>query len=185
MKKLDQFRTHCCSNSFILSIGIIAVSLGTIGCSTSPEKRPSPLKTDSTLIGQNKLFVEYSSPSVRQREIFGEGDDFLVPFGKMWRTGANDASLFITSQDIKLDTFSLPKGKYSLFTIPGEDKWEIIFNKEWDQWGTYNYKDSLDALRIQVSPEFFDSSQEQMQIFFEEEFLKFRWDNIGWSIWVN
>jgi hypothetical protein len=136
-------------------------------------------------IGNNILNIEYSSPSVRDRKIFGSSEDYLVEFGKIWRTGANEATTFSTLEDIKIDTFDLPKGKYALFTIPNENSWEIIFNKEWSQWGTHNRKDSLDAVRLFVKPVTTDSIYEQMQFILEDQTLKFYWDNLSWTIPIN
>lgn len=184
MRKLTQFRTLCCSNS-VTSLIVVGTILASYGCSQSPEKRPSPLKADSTQIGINKIHIQYSSPSIRGRKIFGTGEEFLEQYGKVWRTGANDATVFTNNVDIKIDTFLLPRGKYALFTIPDNDSWEIIFNKEWDQWGSYYHKDSLNILRVKVDVETFDSNQEQMKFYFEDESLKFRWANLGWTLPIN
>ena len=75
----------------------------------------------------------------------------LAPAGKIWRTGANEATVFETSKDVTIEGKMLPAGKYSLYTIPGEKEWTIIFNKTWKQWGTV-YLDSEDALRVNVKP---------------------------------
>ena len=75
----------------------------------------------------------------------------LAPAGKVWRTGANEASVFETSTDVSIDGQKLVAGKYSLYSIPNEKEWTIIFNKTWKQWGTV-YKESEDALRIGVKP---------------------------------
>ena len=181
MKELAQFRTLCCSNSSI-TIGILSFWLVTTSCSQNPENRPSPLRVDSVQIGSTTLRVEYSSPSVRGRKIFGIGDTYLEQYGKIWRTGANEATTFSTDRDLKIDTFDLPKGKYAIFTIPDSNSWEVIFNKEWNQWGTYYHKDSLDVVRLRVTPTKLDSLQEQMKLSVSPSALNFRWDNITWSI---
>ncbi len=75
----------------------------------------------------------------------------LAPAGKVWRTGANEATVFETSKDVSIEGQKLPAGKYSIYSIPGEKEWTMIFNKTWKQWGTV-YKESEDALRINVKP---------------------------------
>ncbi len=184
MKELAQFRTLCCSNSSIIP-GLIILLLITTNCTQSPEKRPSPLRIDSTMIGTNMIRIQYSSPSVKGRKIFGYGEDFLVPFGEIWRTGANEATAFSTEQDIIIDTFLLPKGKYALFTLPGEDSWEVILNKDWEQWGTYNRQESLDVIRLFVPPIYYDTSYEQMSFSLRDQSLTFSWDGVGWSVPIN
>ncbi len=184
MKELAQIRTLCCSNSSI-TIAIVGLLLFSSSCTQSPENRPSPLRTDSTTLGTNVIRIEYSSPSVRGRKIFGSGEDFLVPYGEVWRTGANEATALSTEQDILIDTFLLPKGKYALFTIPDEDSWEVIINEDWNQWGTYNRQESLDVVRLFVAPIYFDSSYEKMTFSLKDQSLSFSWESIGWSIPIN
>ncbi|WP_425391236.1 DUF2911 domain-containing protein [Ekhidna sp.] len=154
----------------------------TSSCNTDPERRPSPLRTDSTFIHGVSASIEFSSPGVKDRKIFGQGPDFLVPYGEMWRTGANDATFISIDGPIYVDTNKLDSGNYALFTIPNRDEWTIIFNKEWEQWGSYNYKDSLDAFRLTVKPRMVDQSQERMLFYFAEDSLKFRWDKVRWAI---
>ncbi|HXH99633.1 MAG TPA: DUF2911 domain-containing protein [Sphingobacteriaceae bacterium] len=91
------------------------------------------------------ISIDYSRPAVKGRII---GKD-IAPYGKIWRTGANEASVFEISRDAKIQGHALAAGKYSLYTIPGEKEWTIIFNKDWKQWGTI-YKDGSDALRVKA-----------------------------------
>ena len=72
--------------------------------------------------------------------------------GKVWRTGANEATVFEVSKPVKVEGKELPAGKYALFTIAGDNEWTIIFNKKSDQWGAYDYKEADDALRVKVKP---------------------------------
>lgn len=111
-------------------------------------KRPSPpAKVSETITSGATISIDYSQPSVKNRKIGTE----LAPYGKVWRTGANEATVFETSQDVKIEGKTLPAGKYSLYTIPGENEWTIIFNKTWDQSGLA-YKEAGDALRVKVKP---------------------------------
>lgn len=86
-------------------------------------KRLSPAKKEVGTVNGKKITINYSSPSKRKRKIFGG----LVPYGKVWRTGANEATTFEVSKDLMVQGKKLPKGKYGLFTIPGEKEWTIIF----------------------------------------------------------
>jgi hypothetical protein len=100
-----------------------------------------------------ELKVFYSSPSKKGRVIFGE----LIPYGEVWRTGANEASTFTTNKDLMIDGKELPKGTYSLWTIPGEDSWQVIFNSEMYGWGvkytdqTASRDPKTDVLLVTVS----------------------------------
>jgi len=111
-------------------------------------KRPSPPATASATVGGAQVKIDYSQPSVKGREIFGS----LEPYGKVWRTGANEATTFMVSKDVKINGQSLPAGTYALFTIPGKDEWTIIFNKTAQQWGAFKYDEKQDALRVKVKP---------------------------------
>src|SRR5205085_4953821 len=93
--------------------------------------------------------ITYSRPGVKGRVIWGE----LVPYDKVWRTGANEATTIAFSEDVKINGQALPAGTYSLHTIPGKDMWTIIFNKQAEQWGSFKYDQSKDALRVQVKPQ--------------------------------
>lgn len=109
-------------------------------------KRKSPPSQVSQMINDTKVTIDYSRPSKRGREIFGG----LEKYGKVWRTGANETSWIEVSKDVMVEGKKLPAGKYGLFTIPEEDKWTIIFNKKWDGWGAYEYKEADDVLRVVV-----------------------------------
>lgn len=113
-------------------------------------KRPSPPDlVKETLASGTVVSIDYSQPSVKGRTIGKE----LEPInGKVWRTGANDATVFEVSNAVKVEGKELAAGKYALFTISGDDEWTIIFNKTWKQWGAFNYKEADDALRVKVKP---------------------------------
>ncbi len=107
---------------------------------------PSPKATLSQRVGLTDVTVVYSRPSVKGREIFGE----LVPFGKLWRTGANMNTTVEFSSEVTIAGKKLAAGKYSLFTIPSSDSWEIIFNSKNDHSGTNGYSEKNDVLRTTV-----------------------------------
>ncbi|TRX54285.1 DUF2911 domain-containing protein [Fulvivirga sp. M361] len=116
-----------------------------ISCAYGQESPPAEAK--GTISGA-EIKINYHQPSARGRTMIG-GDK--VPYGKVWRTGANNATTFEVSKDIKVEGKKLPKGKYSFFTIPGEKEWTIIFNSEPEQWGAYKYDESKDVLRVKVA----------------------------------
>lgn len=111
-------------------------------------QRPSPPATVSgTLNNGATVLIDYSQPSVKGRTI---GVDLEPMKGKVWRTGANEATVFSVDKDVKIEGEVLPAGKYGLFTIMGDEDWTIIFNKVWNQWGAFKYTSSEDALRVKV-----------------------------------
>ena len=145
------------SKFILFAIISITASLNFFGQATFP--RASPKSTVSQTVGDTEISIVYHRPNVKGRTIWGcqttdvipKGGvtyDCLVPNGQVWRTGANDATTFEISNDVTINGQKLPKGKYSLHTIPNGNEWTIIFNKTWNQWGSYNYDQKEDALRI-------------------------------------
>jgi hypothetical protein len=119
--------------------------------------------------GDLRITVFYNRPYKKGREIFGG----LVPYGKVWRTGANEATTFETSKDLSVDGKILKKGKYTLWTIPGEENWSVIFNKEHGQWGVNssgeaNRDPELDAVVVEVHALKQEREFEQFTISFEK-----------------
>lgn len=110
--------------------------------------RPSPKASVTQTIGLTDVTITYSRPGVKNRVIWGE----LVPFDKVWRLGANEATVITFGDEVNIEGQKLPKGGYSLHAIPNPEQWTIIFNKVADQWGSYNYKQEEDALRVTVTP---------------------------------
>ncbi len=134
--------------SMLLGICILFIGFA-VNAQTKPpvdkSKRPSPpAKVTETISSGAVVSIDYSQPSLKGRTIGTE----LAAYGKVWRTGANEATVFEVSKDVKVNGKLLAAGKYGLFTIPGEKEWTIIFNKKWELWGETNYKEADDALRI-------------------------------------
>ncbi len=100
-------------------------------------------------VGLTDITIDYSRPVAKGRTIFGG----LVPYDKVWRTGANEATQITFSDDVTINGHPLPKGAYSLHTIPGKDSWTLIFNKTVKQWGSFNYDQAQDALRVTTKPQ--------------------------------
>jgi hypothetical protein len=134
----------------ILCVSLVAATLLTSVKSFSQgdkSNRPSPPATaTATTAGGNTITINYSQPAVKGRTV---GTD-IATYGKVWRTGANEATVFEISQDAQIEgKYPLKAGKYGLYSIPGEKKWTVIFNKTWNQWGTV-YKEADDALRVEL-----------------------------------
>jgi hypothetical protein len=108
----------------------------------------SPRDSVSGKVNGATISINYGSPSVKGRKVFGE----LEPYGKVWRAGANEATVFTTSKDITVQGKKLPAGTYGFFAIPTATSWTIIFNKVAKQWGAYKYDQAQDALRVTVTP---------------------------------
>ncbi len=111
--------------------------------------RPSPSATLMQTVGLTDVTIKYSRPGVKGRAIWGA----LVPYDKVWRTGANEATTITFSDDVTVEGQKLPKGTYSLHTIPGQTQWGVIFNSVADQWGSYSYDPAKDVLRVNVTPQ--------------------------------
>ena len=111
--------------------------------------RLSPNATITQSVGITDLTVKYSRPGVKGRAIWGG----LVPYAKPWRTGANEATNFTTTDAIAIGGKPLPAGTYALFTIPAENEWTVIFSKQKDLWGSFDYDDKQDVLRLAVKPQ--------------------------------
>lgn len=126
--------------------------------------RPSPNATVSQMVGVTKVSIQYSSPGVKGRKVWGD----LVPYGEVWRTGANENTTITFSTPVKIGGKELPAGTYGLQTIPTEGDWTVIFSKNADLWGAFNYKPENDALRIQVKPQTVADSLERMTFTFED-----------------
>lgn len=108
----------------------------------------SPRASVSQTIGTTVVSLEYHRPQVKGRTIWGG----LVPYGEIWRTGANEATTIRFSDTVKVEGNPVPAGTYSLFTIPGPDKWTFILNKRWKQFGAFEYNPKEDVLRVDVKP---------------------------------
>lgn len=117
---------------------------------TKPSKAvASPRDSVSAIVNGATITINYGSPSVKGRKIWGD----LVPYDAVWRTGANEATRFTTDKDINVEGKTLPAGTYGFFAIPGKSSWTIIFNSVARQWGAFKYDSSKDVLRVTVTPQ--------------------------------
>ncbi len=140
-------------------------------------KRPSPpAKAEATLQNGTVISIDYSQPSVKGRTV---GKDLEPLSGKVWRTGANEATVFEVSKDVKIEGQSLKAGKYGLFTIVDGDNWTIIFNKTWKQWGAFTYKESDDVLRVKVRSTKLTTTSERLTFtIFANGKVELKWSDI-------
>jgi hypothetical protein len=126
--------------------GVLFLNIAVACGQADKSKRPSPpAKVSESIASGATITIDYSQPSVKGRKV---GED-IATNGKVWRTGANEATIFETTKDVTVEGKPLPAGKYSLFTIPGDNEWTVIFNKQTGQWGT-QYKEGEDALKVPV-----------------------------------
>ena len=111
--------------------------------------RISPKAAVIQTVGFTEVSIDYNRPGVKGRVIWGG----LVPYNKVWRAGANEATKFTFSTDVKINDKTLKAGSYSFFVIPIKESWTLIFNKVADQWGAFEYNEAEDALRFEITPE--------------------------------
>ncbi len=137
----------------------------------------SPHTEVMAMLGGNHIHIDYSSPRVRGRQIFGG----LVAFGEVWSTGAHKATAISFTQDMVIENKEVKAGKYALFTIPGEKEWVVILNKIWDQHLADKYDPKEDILRLNVAPKVEESSVEELtfKVIPKDDnsgVIRFQWD---------
>jgi Protein of unknown function (DUF2911) len=135
--------------SSALALFFVAAAASLPILAQAPAPQASPAGTASGTAGAAKITIEYHRPSVKGREIWGG----LVPYGQVWRLGANEATTIAFSGPVKVEGKDVPAGTYALFAIPGKDKWTFILNKTAKQWGAFKYQQSEDLLRFDVPPQ--------------------------------
>ena len=158
-------------------VGILMSSL--IWAQGDKSKRPSPPETATGKVAGATITVNYSSPAVKGRKIWGG----LVPYDKVWRAGANEATIFETNKDIKVEGKSLPAGKYSLYAIPGENQWVFIFNSKTGQWGikmdgSTTEDPANDVIRVTVKPMKSVALNERMKYVIDKSGFALEWENL-------
>jgi len=128
-------------------------------------KRPSPpASATCDLGGGQSIKTDYSSPRMRGRKIFGE----LVPYGQVWRAGANEATTFVTSTNVKVGGKDVPAGSYTIFVVPNPDKWTLIINKKTGEWGVPYKYESDELARVDMSLSKLPSSVENFTIAYDK-----------------
>src|SRR5271169_6019206 len=136
------------SRMFFVAVMVLILAAGVIAQEQTKQPLSPPGTATFTFADGKTVTVDYSRPSMRGRKIFGG----LVPYGQVWRTGANSATSLKTDANLTIGGASVPAGSYTLYTIPDEKKWTLIINKETGQWGTeYSEKDDLARVEMKVS----------------------------------
>ena len=148
----------------------------------APKQRLSPAGEANCGFADGKtIHVAYSRPYIRGRKIMGA----LVPYGKVWRTGANEATSFETQAPLTVGTTQIPAGKYTLYTLPNENGWTLIINKQTGQWGTV-YDQGQDLARIDMKVAHLDTPVDQFTISFAPSGqscqMKLEWENTSASV---
>jgi len=159
--------------------------LGAIMTSEMAYAQKSPPATATGKVGGATISIAYSGPSVRGRKIWGD----LVPYGKAWRAGANEATTFTTDKDITVEGKSLKAGKYSVFVVANEKEWEFIFNSETGQWGIKkggdaNFDPAKNAITFKVKPAKSASMTEQLTYAVTEKGFVLRWENLEGQVGI-
>ncbi|MDQ2920045.1 MAG: DUF2911 domain-containing protein [Acidobacteriota bacterium] len=163
--------------------------------------RPSQKATVMQTVGVTDVTITYSRPGVKGRKIWGDAlptqtaageatldnqnirpkDAVIVPWGHAWRTGANEATQFVVTDDVLINGQKLPAGSYSLHTIPTKDEWIVIFNSVANQWGSFTYDAAKDTLRVKVKPEWVNENQEWLEYTIEPVTDNTAQVNIRWE----
>ena len=145
-----------------LTLGLMA-ALGS--AQTDKAARPSPAAKATCALADGKtITVDYSSPRAKGRKIFGG----LVPYGEVWRTGANEATTFLTTADVMVGGTHVPAGSYTIFTIPNKDKWTLVISKKTGEWGTNYPGPENDLARIEMKASALPAAAENFTIAFDK-----------------
>ena len=161
-----------------LSLAFLLFAAAILPSSTMAQ-RPSAADSATGKVGAAMVKINYSSPSVKGRKIWGD----LVPYDKAWRLGANEATVFQTDKPIKVEGKDLPAGKYTLFAIPGEKEWQIIFNSQVGQWGIKrsgeaNYDPANNVLTVNVKPKKSATMNERLVYDVNGKGVDIKWENL-------
>ncbi len=153
----------------IALIGGLCLSLGLLtaqaSCQQDKSTRPSPpAKAECALADGKTITVDYSSPRVKGRKIFGEHE----PYGQVWRAGANEATTFVSSADLKVGGKDVPAGSYTIFAIPNPDAWTLIISKKTGEWGTAYPGPAEDLVRVDMKASKLPSLVENFTIAFDK-----------------
>jgi len=151
--------------SFVVAACVLMFSLfAAAQGQTDKSKRPSPPGTASVALNGKNVNIDYSRPFLKGRKIGSE----IVPYGKVWRTGANEATTLTTEADLDIGGTSVPAGKYTLWTLPSEGTWKLIVNKQTGQWGT-EYDQAQDLARIDMQKSQTQQPVEQFTMSFNKK----------------
>ncbi len=167
---------------------IAALASAQMGMSRDKSKRPSPPASAACKFSDSKTIkVDYSSPRAKGRKIFGEASEkALVPYGQVWRTGANEATTFVTDTNLTVGGKAVPAGSYTIFTIPKADAWTLVISKKTGEWGTDYPGEKEDLVRVPMSVSKASARVENFTIAFDEASgkctLRMEWENTRASV---
>lgn len=171
-------------SKYLSAIAIAALMFTTVAAVPQQDKskRPSPPGTAEVTLKGKKITIDYSRPSMKGRKIMGE----LVPYGQVWRTGANEATTLTTEVDLNIGGANVPAGKYTIYTLPSENAWKLIINKQTGQWGTV-YNQDQDLARVDMQKSQTQQPVEQFTISFDKKGdnsadLVLEWENTRLSV---
>jgi len=166
----------------LASIAALAFTATAHAQEKKKEERVSPHADATANLGGKKITISYGRPSVKGRAIFGG----LVPWGEVWRTGADEATTFTTEADVVIGGLKVPKGEYALFTIPTEKQWTLVVNKTAKQWGAFKYDAKQDLGRVPMTVAAAAKPVEQFTIEMvpagKQLTLKLSWDKTAASV---
>ena len=178
---------------------LIAVSLFAVATLASAQmnmsddksKRPSPPASAACKFSDGKTIkIDYSSPRAKGRKIFGEASEkALVPYGQIWRTGANDATTFVTDTNVTVGGKAVPAGSYTIFTVPKADAWSLVISKKTGEWGTDYPGEKEDLLRVPMTVSKTSAPVENFTIAFDQAgskcTLRIEWENTRASVEIS
>jgi len=170
-------KTQLSKALLLVATGLLLINVASAQGDKS--KRPSPPAKATGKVGAATITIDYSSPSVKGRKIWGD----LVPYNKAWRAGANEATIFETDKDIMVEGKTLKAGKYSLFTTPTEKDWTVHFNSEVGQWGDKrngdaNMDPAKNVLNVVVKPKKSASMNEKLTYSVSASGFSLLWENL-------
>jgi hypothetical protein len=160
-------------------LSLVALSLLLTAALSAQDKKPlSPPMQAQAKVNGKTITIDYSAPSKRERVVMGQ----LVPYGQVWRTGANKATTLTTDATLKLGTLTVPPGTYTLFTIPGRKEWTLIVNKQSGLWGTNGYDEKQNLGTTKMTVKALAKPVEQFNIGVDKSALTLTWENTQASV---
>ncbi len=175
----------------LIAVSLFAVAMfasAQMNMSDDKSKRPSPPASAACKFSDGKTIkIDYSSPRAKGRKIFGEASEkALVPYGQIWRTGANDATTFVTDTNVTVGGKAVPAGSYTIFTVPKADAWSLVISKKTGEWGTDYPGEKEDLVRVPMTVSKTSAPVENFTIAFDQAgskcALRTEWENTRASV---
>jgi hypothetical protein len=175
----------------LIAVSLLAVATlasAQMNMSDDKSKRPSPPASAACKFSDGKTIkIDYSSPRAKGRKIFGDASEkALVPYGQIWRTGANDATTFVTDTNVTVGGKAVPAGSYTIFTVPKADAWSLVISKKTGEWGTDYPGEKEDLVRVPMTVSKTSAPVENFTIAFDQAgskcTLHMEWENTRASV---